>query len=279
MCKFPLFLLAAGAMCLSAAEPVSAQRGRAPIDAKSAVRNSTPEVEFDKGNAAFDRKEWATAITHYTSALQQKPDFVPALINRSRACLFSGKLDDAVADSRKACELAPDQPAAHTWLAAALLDKGDHAAAIDSADKALKLDAKQAMAWYVRGTALIHKGEFAKAIDDLNEAAKLSPNDAVIYNNRGIAWQKLGDEPKAKADFNRRDQLSGSKQTALERMKQAEEQYKAIDAEVEVYEKINDAGKRLRPPQFTPIPPQLLQRKAAAWNALQDAIRVYKDTP
>jgi hypothetical protein len=35
----------------------------------------------------------------------------------------------------------------------------------------------------------------------------------------------------------------------------------------------------VRPPQIDPVPAELLQRRAQAWNVLQEAIRAYKQTP
>jgi tetratricopeptide (TPR) repeat protein len=292
-----LFLIAVVAVCQCLAEPAFAQKDKRGITSaersKPQNENSTAETELDKGNAAFDRKEWSKATAYYTKALALKPDLMQALINRGRACLFEGKFEAAVADFRKACELNPDLAIAHTWLAAACLDKGDHAASIEAADRALKLDAKQALAWYVRGTAFIHKGELVKAIADLDEAARLNPNDPVIYNNRGIAHQKRGDDQKAKADFERRDDLNGKtvvvndgaspeKQAAFQRMKQAEQQYKMINALVEAHENRIRTQQSIRIPPgvrrpvIEPVPPGLLQQRAAAWKVLQDANREYK---
>lgn len=291
------FLIAAVAVCQCLAKPAFAQKGKrgctSAEHSKPQTENSTAEAELDKGNAAFDRKEWSNAVTHYTTALRLNPDLMQALINRGRACLFEGRFEAAVADFRKACELNPDLAIAHTWLSAACLDKGDHAASIEAADRALKLDAKLAMASYVRGTAFIHKGELVKAIADLDEAARLNPNDPVIFNNRGIAHQKRGDDQKAKADFERRDQLNGKtaitndgagpgKQAAFERMKQAEEQYRQINAQIEIHEKRIRTQQSIRIPPgvrrpvIEPVPPGLLQQSAGAWKVLQDAIREYK---
>jgi tetratricopeptide (TPR) repeat protein len=292
-----VLLLASLVLSLASTNAAFAQKGRKPsLDGKPSSIQS-PDKEFASGNAAADRKEWTKAAAHYTRAIEQQPDFAAAFLNRGRVSLFDGKLDAAVADFRKACELVPDAAMAHTWLAAGLLDKGEHDAARDTAAKALKLDAKQAFAWYIRGTAQVHKGELAKAIDDLTEAAKLSPNDAIIYNNRGIAYQKLGNEKNALADFERRDQLNGkgtasndgslspAKRAAQERMKKAEQQYRQINALVEAHEDRIRAVRSIRvppgvrPPQVDPVPAELLQRRAAAWNNLQDAIRAYKEIP
>jgi len=284
MCKRCLFLIVNFAACLCLATPAFAQKAKRGVT-KPPIAHNTAEAEYEKGNLAYDRKDWAKAVAHYNAALGLKADLAPAVLNRGRAYMLDGKLDAAIADLRKACELTPTFPLAHTWLAAAYLEKGEHADAIDAAGKSLKLDAKQAWAFYLRGTAFIHRGEFAKAVEDLTESDKLHPNDAMVYNNRGIAYQKLGDEKNAKADFARRDQLQGTKQAALTRLQQAETEYKAINAHVEAHEnRIRTVGSiRVPPgvprPRIDPVPQELLQRRAQAWNVLQEALRAYKQTP
>jgi tetratricopeptide (TPR) repeat protein len=298
MYRFFLLLTALTALSQCATEQALAQKGKRPTkdtpNAKTA--ESTPEAEYEKGNAAFDRKAWATATTHYNAALKLKADYVPALINRGRVSFFTGKFNDAVTDLSKACELKPDNGVAQTWLAAANLDKGDHAAALVAAGKAVKLDENQGLAWYVRGTAQIHKGEYKQAIDDLNEAAKLTPNDPVIYNNRGIAWEKLGDAAKAKADFDRRDQLKGqttvagdgtmspTKQHAHEQMLAAKKRFDQIDFNIQSLQRRRPVvGQRVLPGQqvviVPTVPQDLLKLREEAWKAFQEASRVYKNTP
>jgi hypothetical protein len=79
--------------------------------------------------------------------------------------------------------------------------------------------------------------------------------------------------------------LSPAKQKARERVKQAEQQYVAIDAVIAAYENRIRAVRSIRvppgvrPPQIDPVPVELLQRRAQAWNVLQQAIRAYKQTP
>jgi tetratricopeptide (TPR) repeat protein len=271
MCKRSLLLVTSFAVALSLAGPAIAQKDQPAGKPGGSTKptkygNNTADAEFKKGNAAYDRKEWMKAIPHFTEALRLNPDYKPALFNRGRAYMFDGKFDAAVVDLRKAGELAPNDPWVQTWLAAALVEKGDHDDAIAVCTKSLKLDAKQAFAYFIRGVAFLRKFEYAKAIQDLNESDKLNPNDPMFHDNRGLAYQMLGEIKKASADFARRDVLVKNK----ERVIQAESQYKAIDAQIEVYEKIR--------PRIS-IPPVLLQRRAAAWNALQEAIQLHKQAP
>lgn len=246
---------------------------------KGGTPQSTPEAEYEKGNAAFERKDWDEARSHYDAALRLNADHAPSLLNRGRVALVTGKVNDAAADFRKVTDLKPELPAARTYLAAALLDQGKHADAIVQAGKAVELDPKQALAWYIRGTAQIHKGEFRKGIDDLNEAAKLVPNDPVVFNNRGIAWQKLGDEAKAKADFERRDWLN-DKQKAYEWLVICEKRLDGINRSINQIQ-----GRRIQP-LYTQgryvvptVPPEMYQQREEAtreWHKAGEAYSKFK---
>lgn len=262
------FLLTVVVLFHGASGYTRADDSKRGIKANRGTWPSTPEVEYEKGNAAFDRKDWNAAGSHYDAALRLNADHIPSLINRGRVALVTGKAIDAATHFRKVVELKPELPAARTYLAAALLDQGKHADAIVQAGKAVELDPKQAFAWYIRGTGQIHKGEYRKGIDDLNEAAKLVPNDPLVFNNRGVAWQKLGDEAKAKADFERRDQLN-AKQDAKLRMDQALARHDQIDFQVKTLQN----NRRLR------VPPELLRLREEAWKEYLNACKAYNDAP
>lgn len=283
MSRPTLFLLAVVVLSHGASGYSHADDYKRGVNARRGTSPSTPEAEYEKGNAAFDRKDWNEARSHYDAALRLNADHAPSLLNRGRVALVTGKVNDAATDFRKVTDLKPDLPAARTYLAAALLDQGKHSDAVVQAGKAVELDPKQAFAWYIRGTAQVHKGEYRKGIDDLNEAAKLVPTDPVVFNNRGIAWQKLGDEAKAKADFAIRDRLS-AKQTAKLKMEQALARHDQIDRSIKSLQNPRQAGMRAAQgipirQVVQPVPPELLRQREEAWKAYLEACKVYNDIP
>lgn len=274
-----LFLLAVVVLSLGVSGYTQADDSKRRIGERRATSQSTPEAEYEKGNAAFDRKEWDEAKKYYDAALKLKTDHVPSLLNRGRVALATGKLNEAAADFQKVTELKPDLPAGRTFFAAALLDQGKHADAIVQAGKAIELDPKQPLAWYIRGTARVHEGEYRKAIDDLSEVVKLAPNDPLVYNNRGIAWQKLGDEANAKADFERRNWLN-DKQKAYEWLVICEKRLDGINRS------INQIQSRRIQPLYTQgryvvptIPPEMYKQREEAtreWHKAGEAYSKFK---
>lgn len=79
--------------------------------------------------------------------------------------------------------------------------------------------------------------------------------------------------------------LSPARQKALDRVKQAEKEFLAIDAAIEVHEKRIRTVRSIRvppgvrPPQIDPVPLHLLQLRAQAWTVLQAAVKDFRATP
>ncbi len=64
--------------------------------------------------------------------------FVQALSVLGSACLCQGQIEECIAHSEKAIEIAPHFAVAHNNLAVAYLQKGELKKAIDHCDKALE---------------------------------------------------------------------------------------------------------------------------------------------
>ena len=164
-------------------------------------------TEFYRGFASHNRadeaktperkhQEYETAITHYTNAIELKPDFVNVYNNRGNAYADKGELDNAIKDYNKAIQLIQrpsDLASAHNNRGSAYVDKGELDNAIKDYNKAVQLNPDYAEAYYNRGIAYADKGELDNAIGDYTQAIKLKPDFSHAYNNRGNAYNKKGD--------------------------------------------------------------------------------------
>lgn len=102
------------------------------------------------------------------------------------------KLDDAVAQLKKATQLAPADPAAHLALGEALLAKksGDATAAFTQAAKTAEVatatQAGDARAWLALGVARQRLKKYDEAVAALQKAVELAPGDAVPRYQLGV---------------------------------------------------------------------------------------------
>ena len=112
------------------------------------------------------KKEYEKAITHYTKAIEFKPDFASAYNNRGNAYGFKGDFDNAIQDFNTAIQLQPEL----------------------------------SIAYSNRGVEYSKQNDYERSIEDYTQAIQLKP-DPWIYYNRGEAWLHLREWEKAKLDL------------------------------------------------------------------------------
>jgi len=109
-------------------------------------------------------------------------------------CYFELKqYDNALTQSKKAVELAPDNAAAWSNLGALYYMTDKPWDAIAAYKKALELDPNQPAAMINLGTLyLAQAGRLDEAIEALKKAQELDPNNAEVHYRLGIAYNKQG---------------------------------------------------------------------------------------
>ena len=157
------------------------------------------------GNVKYDLYDYAGAVKDYTAAIQLKPDFVNAYINRGYA---NGRLQypaasiaDYIADVDTAIRLKPDNASAYYNRGIMKRRFGKYAAAVADYDTAIRLKPDYADAYLNRGVAKADLGQHTAAISDYDTAIRLKPNDAEAYLNRGLTKALLGRKLEAKQDL------------------------------------------------------------------------------
>ena len=161
-------------------------------------RGLTYQLEGDKSK---DQAAYKKAISHYTRALELKPDLPEVHTNRGNVYRYIGELDEAIADYNSAIELDPNDANAYNNRGNAYFDKNEIDEAIEDYNTAIELKPDYDDAYYNRGNAYHVKGNITKAIEDYNKAVELDFNLAEAYVTRGIAWLHLQEWEKAKTDL------------------------------------------------------------------------------
>ena len=170
-------------------------------------------TEFYRGFASHDRadeaktpkgkqQEYEAAITHYTNAIELKPDFANVYNNRGYTYADKGELDNAIKDYTTAIQLQPYLADAYNGRGSAYADKGELDNAIRDYTTAIQLRHNFAIAYNNRGNAYTDKGELDNAIRDHTKAIELKPDFAAIYRNRGDVYKVKGDFDSAINDYN-----------------------------------------------------------------------------
>jgi Flp pilus assembly protein TadD len=124
-------------------------------------------------------------------------------MERGRAMLEDGRLNEAIAELSRAASLDPKLSQAHSLLAVAYDRKGLRDRAEDSYRRAIDVNDRDPQALNNLGYSLYLSGNYRAAVDKLKKAAKLAPSDSRILNNLALAQVRLGKYDDAYRNFAR----------------------------------------------------------------------------
>ena len=112
-----------------------------------------------------------------------------------------GKLDEAIAEFKKAIELDPEDAFPHNNLGLVLRDQRKPDEAIAEYKKAIELDPKDAR-WYSNlGLVLHEQGKLDEAIAKYKKAIEFDPEDPRRYNNLGDVLRNQGKLDEAITEY------------------------------------------------------------------------------
>jgi tetratricopeptide (TPR) repeat protein len=124
-----------------------------------------------------------TAATHFTRALQAKPDYREALINLANTFRSHGQRDDSMRLYAEAARRYPESTSAQTALAIALLEAGQADDAHAHVEHALRLDPRNADAHATLAQLLQARGELEHAVTEYQTAVELKPETWLTHRN------------------------------------------------------------------------------------------------
>nr|KYP55391.1 Heat shock protein STI [Cajanus cajan] len=202
-----------------------------------ALSDAQKTKEKESGNAAYKKKDFETAIGHYTKALELDDEDISYLTNRAAVYLEMGKFEECIKDCEKAVEKGRELRTDYKMIARALTRKGtalvkmakcskDYEPAIETFQKALTehrnpdtlkklneaekakkeleqeeyFDPKLADEEREKGNELFKQQKYPEAIKHYTEAIKRNPKDHKAYSNRAACYTKLGAMPEGLKD-------------------------------------------------------------------------------
>eukprot|EP00188_Purpureofilum_apyrenoidigerum_P001612 Plantae.Rhodophyta-Purpureofilum_apyrenoidigerum.ctg19024.p1 GENE.Plantae.Rhodophyta-Purpureofilum_apyrenoidigerum.ctg19024~~Plantae.Rhodophyta-Purpureofilum_apyrenoidigerum.ctg19024.p1 ORF type:complete len:454 (-),score=121.65 Plantae.Rhodophyta-Purpureofilum_apyrenoidigerum.ctg19024:43-1278(-) len=189
----------------------------------------------EKGNAAYKKRDFATAIECYHKAFEMEPKHLAYLTNRAAAKLEMNDIDGAIADCEQVIKTNKEEnlhcdfkiiARAYARIGSAYLKKDDLDNGIEYFEKSLLeahddkiykklqetkklkkkrqedayIDPSKSQAERMAGNELFKKGNFPDALLRYSEAIKRNPTDPAPYSNRAAAYMKLGEFPMALKD-------------------------------------------------------------------------------
>jgi len=181
-----------------------------------AVQHMQAGIEADK------QEHFAVAIAEFRKATELAPNLAEAFVGLGRAYMENHEYGAAVAPLKRAVELNPDLLVAHEFLGYVLLAQGYAAEAIPHLEHAGARDAL--------GIAQVDAGQLAEAVVNLREAVAKRPNDPdlLYYLGRAsglLSKQSIDQLLAADPEAPRAHQAMGENYFVLRQMPQAEKEY------------------------------------------------------
>ncbi|MGD1085373.1 MAG: tetratricopeptide repeat protein [Verrucomicrobiota bacterium] len=139
------------------------------------------------------------AIAQWRKALEIRPDYVEVRNNLGTALAQKGDFDEAIIQYRKALEILPNYPGGEHNLGKVLLLKGDFDGALACLDKTPAGTADTVARWCQVGNEFLQEPDFECAVLCFQQAIKIGPRSADAYANLGVAFLNEG-EPRAALD-------------------------------------------------------------------------------
>lgn len=195
-----------------------------PTDNDEKKRKEQALQEKEKGNAAYKKKDFATALAHYDKAFELDPTNVTFLTNKAAVFFEQEEWDSCIATCEEAVEKGREARADFKVIAKALarignvhlkredLEKAityyDHSLAEhrnpdivkkkNEAQKKVKekqrrayIDPELAVQEKEKGNDFFKKADYPNAMKHYNEAIKRDPDNPILYSNRALCYQKL----------------------------------------------------------------------------------------
>jgi tetratricopeptide (TPR) repeat protein len=155
------------------------------------------DLDCGIGSALLRNGRVDEAIAQYRKALQFNPGYMEARFNLGSALVLKGNLDEAAAQYRKVLEIRPDYLQAEYSLGKVLLQKGDVDEAMAHLDKTATVGQDPFEKWYNFGNQFLQEPDWQCAIACYRQAIKIAPRSADAYANLGVAFLKKGETREA----------------------------------------------------------------------------------
>jgi tetratricopeptide (TPR) repeat protein len=164
-------------------------------------KNPLPSLAL--GQVYAQTKKWKESREAFTQAIAIEPSLVAAYVGRAGTFVASGNAKSAIADLKKAEELAPKNPEAPFRLGVLYQEQKAHKEAYAAYERALAIEPRAVLALNNLAWLAATRGErLAEATAWIEKARELAPKEPIIIDTQGWVLRARGELDKALAVLN-----------------------------------------------------------------------------
>jgi DNA-binding winged helix-turn-helix (wHTH) protein/TolB-like protein/tetratricopeptide (TPR) repeat protein len=197
------------------AMPLARAAALKAIEIDGTLGEAYASLAHEKGNYEWD---WPEAERLSRKAIALRPEYATGHQWFGIHLLApTGRLEEALAETRRARELEPLSAVFNAFVGATLYSARRYDEAIEECRKAIELHPDFGVAHWYLGRAYLQKGRFPEALDALGKAVTLSGGSPLMKGTLGVGYAMAGDRAAAEASFRELEALrSGSYASALD---------------------------------------------------------------
>lgn len=154
---------------------------------------------LDRGLALAEKGEWNQAISHYETALREKPGDPATLFALGRAASALGSLEAAIGFFARVVAHDPDRIEAVVKLAEAYASAARHTEAVELLQSSLPRLPEEPVLWITLGNVVREQRDLDNAETFFREALRLKPKSAEALGNLADLLSDRGKFGEAKA--------------------------------------------------------------------------------
>jgi len=176
----------------------AAPRGRAAALKALEIDPTLAEAHTSLAHSSFFWEwDWSAAERQLTQALDLNPSYADAHLRYGAYHSAMGRLDEALAEMKRAQELDPISLIINTLLGRTLYFGRRFDDAIEQLRRTLEIDSNFERAHFFLGRTYMQQGRSAEAVAELQHAVVLSDGSPTFVGALGYAYGRSGDKGRA----------------------------------------------------------------------------------
>jgi tetratricopeptide (TPR) repeat protein len=157
--------------------------------------------EFERGRAAFAKKDQQEAVVHLQKATTLHPPFLDAHVLLATAFIDLREWAKAEGELQRSLEIKPDNPPVLTYLGEVYWRQKRFKEAEETLLAGLKLDEKSWHGYFTLGRLYWELGDIKKAGPPLGKTLQLKPDFAEAHLLAGNVLLKVGQQQRALLEY------------------------------------------------------------------------------